>query len=319
MSDTHATELQASWLSAISQLSEMARVRMLDLLEEEELGVGELAKIVQLPQSTVSRHLKALHLHGWIIKRSEGPASLYRLLPSALDEDFQSLWRTTRGRVNGDPVFDDDRSRLREVLAGRKIDSREFFGRVGGEWHDLREALFGREFDAAALLGMINPTWVVADLGCGSGDVAERLAPCVGRVIAIDREPSMLAACRSRLAAFDNVEIIEADLAALPTKSGSLDAAVLMLVLHHVETPLEVVREAMRGLRAGGLLLVVDMVAHTRESYRTDMGHLHAGFSEATIEEWAQDLECASLRINRLGPDPEGRGPGLFSATFLKA
>lgn len=319
VSDTHATDMQASWLAAISQLGEMVRVRLLDVLEREELGVGELAKIVQLPQSTVSRHLKALHLHGWLSKRSEGTASLYRLLPSALDRDYQHLWRTTRERLESDPIFADDDSRLAEVLAGRKIDSRAFFGHIGGEWHDVRETLFGRGFDAPALLGMLNPTWVIADLGCGSGDVAEQMAPCVGRVIAVDRETSMLQACRTRLAAFDNVEFREADLAALPLESGSLDAAVLTLVLHHVAEPIEVVREAMRVLRSGGILLIVDMVAHTRESYRTEMGHVHAGFAEKTIEGWAKDVACEACRIRRLPPDPEGRGPGLLTATFLKA
>ena len=319
MSDIHTADMQASWLAAISQLSEMVRVRLLVVLEVEELGVGELAKIVQLPQSTVSRHLKALHLHGWLTKRSEGTASLYQLLPMTLDRDYQHLWRTTRERLGGDPIFADDRSRLAEVLSGRKIDSRAFFGRIGGEWHDVRETLFGRGFDAPALLGMLNPMWVVADLGCGSGDVAEKMAPCVGRVIAVDREPSMLEACRGRLAAFDNVEFREADLTALPLETGVLDAAVLTLVLHHVEAPMEVVLEAMRVLRSGGILLIVDMVAHTRESYRTEMNHVHAGFAEASIEGWARDAGCEAFRIKRLPPDPEGRGPGLFTATFLKA
>jgi ArsR family transcriptional regulator len=315
--DHRSSELD--WLAAIAQLGEMARVRMLDLLEQEELGVGELARIVQLPQSTVSRHLKALSLHGWIVKRSEGTASLYRVLSAALDADQERLWRMTRARLADDPVFADDRTRLREVVAGREIDSRAFFGRIGGEWHDLREALFGRGFDAAALLGMLNPTWTVADLGCGTGEVSERLAPMVGTVIAVDREPAMLAACQARLEAFGNVELREADLSALPIDSDSLDAAVLMLVLHHVESPLEVVAEAMRALRRGGILLLVDMVAHTREAYRHEMGHLHLGFSEATIQSWAAALKCEVVRINRLSPDPLGKGPGLFAATFLKA
>ena len=91
MTDQKPTNRPDEWLANLTQLGDLARVRLLRLVERTELGVGELATASQLPQSTVSRHLKALHDHGWIIKRSEGTASLYRLDEGSLDPDFRQL------------------------------------------------------------------------------------------------------------------------------------------------------------------------------------------------------------------------------------
>ncbi|MBC03736.1 MAG: ArsR family transcriptional regulator [Phycisphaerae bacterium] len=316
--DKGHSERPAEWLATLSLLGDVARVRLLRLVEQAELGVGELAIAAQLPQSTVSRHLKALHEHGWIVKRVEGTASFYRLVPGALDADLRQLWETTRDRVISGPVFTDDANRLEQVLSSRRGDSQGFFGRIGGEWHEMRRELFGTGFGPEAMLGLIDPDWVVADLGCGTGDVSQRLAPIVREVIAVDREPAMLEACRKRLDGADGIRYVEADLAELPLSEGSIDAAVIMLVLHHVAEPLEVLAEVSRVLRPGGCALIVDMVRHERDEYRHDMGHLHLGFDEQTVSGWAEPAGFARSTWRRLSSSPEGKGPGLFAAGFFK-
>lgn len=307
-------------MQAVAQLGDLARVRLLRLVERAEygVGVGELASAVQLPQSTVSRHLKALQEHGWIVKRLEGTSSFYRLRQE-LDPDLLRLWDTTRDRVAEGPVFADDAARLDEVLANRRIDSQSFFGRIGGEWHELRRELFGTVFGGDAMLGLLDPDWVVADLGCGTGDVSGRLAPLVREVVAVDREPTMLDALRRRLGDHSNIRVVEGDLLDLPLESDSLDAAVLMLVLHHVPDPGPVLAEAARTLAPGGRLLVVDMVEHDRDVYRQDMGHVHLGFDEGTVRSWAGPAGFEDCAWRRLRPDPLGKGPGLFAAAFRKA
>ncbi|MFB0985231.1 MAG: metalloregulator ArsR/SmtB family transcription factor, partial [Phycisphaerales bacterium] len=209
MTEKNSTSRPEEWLANLTQLGDLARVRLLRLLEQTELGVGELATAAQLPQSTVSRHLKALHDHGWILKRSEGTASLYRLDEKSLDPDFCGLWETTRNRLASSPIFADDATRLKEVLGSRRTDSRAFFGRIGGEWHEIRHELFGTGFGAEAMLGFLNPSWIVADLGCGTGDAAERLAPVVAEVVAVDREEAMLDASRKRLREFNNIRYVQ--------------------------------------------------------------------------------------------------------------
>ena len=319
MSESNSTGRPDEWLSNLAQLGDLARVRLLLLVERTELGVGELATASQLPQSTVSRHLKALHEHGWIVKRSEGTASLYRLPVDALDPDLRRLWETTRDRLASSPVFLDDASRLKEVLAGRRSDSQAFFGRIGGEWHEVRHELFGTGFGVDAMLGLLDPEWVVADLGCGTGDAAERLAPVVSEVVAVDRERAMLEASRKRLAEFDNIRFVEGDLLDLDLKSESVDAAVMMLVLHHLREPLAAVAEAARILRPGGGLLVVDMVAHDRDTYQLTMGHEHLGFEESAILGLGERGGFDRVSWRRLRPMPGGKGPGLFAASLFKS
>lgn len=305
-------------LTRLATLSDMARLRILRLLDREELSVGELAKALQLPQSTVSRHLKMLHESAWIVKRTEGPASLYRLDASLLNPHARDLWTVTSTQLGRSPTTDEDDSRLAEVLAARRTDSRSFFGRIGGEWDDLRQSLFGQDFTADALLALLDESWVVADIGCGTGNAAALLAPHVKKVIAIDREPAMLDAAHKRMAGAKNIEFRRGDLDALPAADGEINAAVVMLVMHHVPEPAKAVVEIARTLAPGGVMLIVDMTRHDRDTYRHTMGHLHLGFARDDIERWAKAAGLLRPRYQRLRPDPSGKGPGLFVATMRK-
>lgn len=310
--------MESGLLRSLTTLSDMARLRLLRLMEKEELGVGELARILQLPQSTVSRHLKLLHDGGWVAKRSEGTASLYRMEPSSLDGADRALWNLVRDRLGLSPTLEQDDHRMAEVLAERPADGRTFFGRLGEHWDRLRHELFGDAFTCEALIGLLDPGWIVADLGCGTGPQAEHLAPYVARILAVDREPSMLEAARRRLASFTNVEFLQDDVTRLSIGAGKVDAAIASLVMAYVPRPLDAVREAARILRRGGRFLIVDMVAHDRESYRHTLGHQHLGFDEATVRVWAESAGLTFVRYHRLPPDTEAKGPGLFAATLAK-
>jgi ArsR family transcriptional regulator len=306
----------AELLDRLAAMGDLARWRVLALLEREELGVGEVARTLQVPQSTASRHLKALLDGGWIARRSEGPAGLYRLSGPAMPEQARLLWELARPALARHPEASQDLKRLASVLADRKVDSRSFFGRLGGEWSEVRRDLFGDRVTALALLDLLDPEWSVADLGCGTGEASQLLAPCVRRVIAIDRERSMLEAARKRLVGCDNVEFRQGALESLPLKDGEADAAVIMLVLHHVPDPSAVLREAVRGVRAGGGVLVVDLVPHDRRAYAASMGHLHMGFARGDLEQMARAAGVQLARHRELPPEPKTAGPGLFAALF---
>ncbi|MBL9141723.1 MAG: metalloregulator ArsR/SmtB family transcription factor [Phycisphaerae bacterium] len=307
------------WLSWLGSLGDLARLRLLRLLQSDELGVGELARALQLPQSTVSRHLKPLFEQGWVVKRTEGTQSLYRLVPEQLPADMRALWQLSLDHLGTSHTFDEDDARLAEVLALRRVDSRTFFGRIGGDWDDLRRQLFGEAFGADALLALLPPNAVVADLGCGTGDASVRLAPFVERIIAIDREPSMLAAAKRRLAQFKNIEFRQGDIFQLPLKPGEVNLVVMMLVLHHLDGPERALEGVARALSADGRALVVDMVSHDRSSYQHTMGHRHLGFSESDLRGLAKQAGLRLVRYTRLRPDTEGKGPGLFSALLMAA
>ncbi len=297
----------------LSVLGVPVRTRMLGLLEQAELGVGEVARITQVPQSTASRHLKVLHDEGWVIRRKVGTSALFRIRPE-LDGARAELWAVVRKAI--DERWPDDVWRLKAVLADRDASTTEFFGRLGREWSRVRDLLYGTDFLLDVWPAMLPPDAVVADLGCGPGDLLERLAPWVRGVVGVDREPEMLRVAGERLADQDNVTLVSADLEALDLPAGSLDLAICMLVLHHIEHPERVLHSAAPALRSQGRLVVVDMVRHDREEYRRTMGHRHLGFSREDLEGLAEGSGLTLRQHRVLPPAPEAEGPALFVATF---
>jgi DNA-binding transcriptional ArsR family regulator len=96
-------------------ISDPTRVRMLKLLEEGELCVCEIMEVLELAQSTASKHLGILKTAGLVESRKEGTWSYYRLAEKirAHGGDFQRLLRTN---------LDDDELVLidRKYLARKK-------------------------------------------------------------------------------------------------------------------------------------------------------------------------------------------------------
>jgi len=219
-------------------LSEQIRLRICLLLQSQELSVGEVAKVVQLPQSTVSRHLKILSDVGFLQKRADGTATLYRLTMDDLEPGSRELWQAVALQMDADLMAQDDLRRMKDVLAERRTDSLSFFGRVAGEWDQVRQQLFGSQFTARALLAFLPSHWVVADLGCGTGNGAELLAPYVREVIAIDQSRPMLDAARKRLAGIENVRFVAGPAEAVPLADATVDAAPSRMMLHHVPNPI---------------------------------------------------------------------------------
>ena len=317
----HSTISSQSTVDLLTQLGDSVRLRMLRALEKHELSVGELVKVLQIPQSSGSRHLRVLSDGGWVFKRSAGPASYYRVVIDDLPNEHCTLWVTIRNQLGDDAVLREDDRRMSSVLAERMTDSEAYFGRVAGAWDDIRGDLFGSGFTEHALLGFVKPDWVIADLGCGTGNATELLSPWVHEVIAIDRSPEMLEAARSRLlehgGSEERIRFVEGDLTALPIDDASVDAAACVLVLHHIDDPIAALKEARRVLRTdrgGGMLLVVDMCGHDRIEYKHAMGHQHLGFNDAQRTQLFKDAGFSSVRTNRLRPGVEASGPSLFAA-----
>jgi SAM-dependent methyltransferase len=298
----------------LASLADATRTRLLLLLGRHELSVGELCAAVQLPQSTVSRHLKLLADEGWVVTRSDGPSRYYRLAPR-LDGAARRLWQLVRSEVDAAPESAQDEARAQDVLRRRRTRSQEFFSTAAGQWDALRADLFGAGAGLAGLLALLPEDWTVGDLGCGTGAVAAELAPYVGRVVAVDESKAMLAAARRRLAAAPHVELRAGELEALPVADGELDAAVISLVLHYVPAPARALAEARRALRPGGRLVVVDMVAHGRAELSERMGHLWPGFTEPQLRAWLEEAGFADARWHALVPQAAAKGPLLFAAS----
>jgi ArsR family transcriptional regulator len=307
--------MEAAILDDLTALADATRSRMLLLLERHELTVSELCGILQLPQSTVSRHLKTLADAEWVSSRRDGTSRYYTLSLDEREPAARRLWLLLREQVSLTPGADQDARRLKGVLARRQSKSQEFFASAAGEWDRLRQELFGRTSHLQALPGLFDEGWAVADLGCGTGQVAAALAPFVGRVVAVDRSSDMLDAARRRLKDCTNVDVRRGDLEALPLQDRELDVATFVLVLHHLPDPAAALAEAARALKPDGRLLICDMLPHDHEEYRQQMGHVWLGFSEDQLRRLLAAAGFSKVRIASLPLDPDARGPALFVAS----
>lgn len=309
---------QPSIFNRLNALGDSTRSRILLALERHELTVSELCEVLQLPQSTVSRHLRILSDEGWSAARADGPHRRYRMDTARLDPAARRLWQLVKDAVVATTAAQHDGTRLQGVLARRPARSQEFFATAAGHWDRLRVELFGRQALSVGLLGLLDSSWTVGDLGAGTGQVAAALSPFVKRVVAVDRSAAMLQAARRRLSGLDNIEIRTGELEALPVEDRELDAAVLFLVLHVVPEPEVALREVARVLRPGGRLVLVDMKPHDREQYRQEMGHLWLGFSSEQLAEWFAAAGLSVPRVVPLPADPEAKGPTLFAASATR-
>jgi ubiquinone/menaquinone biosynthesis C-methylase UbiE/DNA-binding MarR family transcriptional regulator len=298
----------------LASLADTTRSRLLLLLDRQELTVSELCTILQLPQSTVSRHLKALSDGRWVSSRAEATSNLYTMTRE-LDPSARRLWSLVREHVGMMPAAAQDERRLQATLAARRTKSQEFFSSSAVKWDRVRDELFGDRFHLAALGAFASADWTVGDLGCGTGLVSAALAPFVARVIAVDASAPMLQAAKKRLRGVTNVELRRGDLETLPIDDRRLDAAMLMLVLHHVPQPERALADVARVLKPGGRLLVVDMLSHDRDAYRQQMGHVWLGFSEEQITRMLTESGFDAARVVPLPPDARAKGPALFVAT----
>ena len=302
----------------MSALADPIRCRMLLLLEQHELTVSELCAVLQMPQSSVSRHLKTLADDDWVTSRRDGTSRFYSMPVDVLDSAASRLWPIIREQVVDTAAASQDARRLRGVLNRRRAKSQEFFATAAGGWDRLRESLFGDTFYLWAILGLIDPALSVGDLGCGTGQLADTIAPYVRRVIAVDSSPDMLDTARRRLAGAANVELRQGELEALPVNAGELDVAMLSLVLHYSPDPQRALQEVARVVRPGGRLLVVDMQTHDREEYQQQMGHVWLGFSEKQIARFLTSAGFDDVRVRALPADPDAKGPALFAAVATR-
>jgi ubiquinone/menaquinone biosynthesis C-methylase UbiE/DNA-binding transcriptional ArsR family regulator len=303
-------------LDSFSALADATRCRMLLLLERHELTVSELCAVLQLPQSTVSRHLKTLSDVELVSSRRDGTSRYYSLTAGTTAQT--ELWQLIRRELEDRPGVAQDARRLERVLMRRSATSQQFFATAAGDWDRLRDELFGTGFYWQALLALLPAGWVIGELGCGTGAVVASLAPYVRQVIGVDASEEMLRAAEARVTALDNVQLRRGALEALPIDGESLDAATLVLVLHHLPAPAAAVSEAARVLRPGGRLLIVDMAPHEREEYRQQMGHVWLGFSEDQIRRLLSSAGFTGVNVRPLAPLTDAKGPALLAAVGTK-
>jgi len=296
----------------MQSLSDPIRARLLRLLDRTELTVAELCSVLQLPQSTVSRHLKVLGDENWISSRREGTSNLYRMRNQEVDLVQKKLWGVVKNHGVLDSTAEQDDARLEQVLETRRSKSQVFFSTSAEKWDRLRSELFGHRIDAWTLGALLGSDAVIGDLGCGTGGLSQVMAPWVKQIIAVDSSSAMIQTAKKRLRDYDNVDVRKGELSSLPIEDECITASVMALVLPYVVDPTSVLAEVHRVTKISGRLVLIDMVPHDRSEYREQMGHCWFGFSEEQIREWLVQSGWDPSRYFCIPPDPDAKGPGLF-------
>ena len=280
-----------AWSARLKVLADATRVRLLTLLEREELTVAELSSITRLAQPRVSTHLAKLKEAGLVRDRRAGVSAYYRFDEDAMDTPQRSLWRTLR-EGSDDPLLRQDAERIPDVLAARAADA-NWADSVAGDME--RHYSPGRTWEAMArsALPLLAPGSVL-DIASGDGVLAELLAPHSREYICVDASTRVVTAASDRLRRFPNVQVREGDMHALPFPDGHFDLVVLMHALTYAARPAEAVAEAARVLRPGGRLLLSSLARHEHKTAVEAYGHVNLGFSDKDLRKF---VEKAGLLI----------------------
>ena len=226
----------------------------------------------------------------------------------------RKLWLIAREQTDQWATSKQDQLRLDRLLAEREVDRDTFFAGAASEWDRLRRDLYGDRFSIAAMLALLPADYVVADLGCGTGNLTVELAPHVKQVIGVDGSTAMLKAARKRTSDFKNVDLRKGDLATVPIEDASCDAALLVLALTYVPSPAAVVGEMSRILKPGGRGVIVDLLPHDREEFRRHTGQMSLGLEPRAVEKMMTDAGFGNITTRSLPPEPNVKGPALFLA-----
>jgi ArsR family transcriptional regulator len=296
-------------------LSDPTRVRILGVLEREELAVQELMDVLGMAQSRVSRHLAILREAGLIRDRRDGTYVFYRFaLPR--EGAWGDSWELVARHLRDDPTAERDAAALGRVMGARAERSRSFFDAVGTEWDALRKVFDDETLRARAIGRLVGPDLVVAEIGTGTGVLACELAQLGLRVIAVDHSSRMLEAARAKLAqqGLEGVELRQGEASALPLEAAEVDAALAHMVIQYLPSPGEAIREMARIVKPGGPVVVVDFVSHEHEWMRQELGVAWLGFAPEEIEGWFAEARLGDFRLEI----HEGRSAARdLPATFI--
>jgi ArsR family transcriptional regulator len=293
-------------------LSDPTRVRLLALLEREELTVAELAAVLHLAQPRVSTHLAKLREAGLVRDRRAGVSAYYRTQHGS-DPRRDGLLLALREQID-DALLDADAQRLPDVLAQRARDS-GWADSVAGDME--RHYSPGRTWEtlARAML-QLQETGDVLDIASGDGVLGELLAPHARSILCVDASERVVAAARERLRPFANVEVRSGDMHALDLGARRFDLVLMLHALTYSEHPAQAVAEAARVLRSGGRLLAVTLARHAHRAIVEPYDHRNLGFRREDLLGYAQQAGLAVLGCQRLGRE---RKPPHFEILSLLA
>jgi len=296
----------ASILKSLRLLADPSRVRMVLLLEREELSVAELQEILAMGQSTISTHLAQLKQAGIVEDRRTGKNILYRLKAFGNGTQTQVL-DVLKHAVREIPEAAEDRDALRLALRRRQDKVRSYFDELAGKFG--RQYVPGRSWQGLAeTFLMLMPPLVIADLGAGEGTVSQLLARRAKKVIAVDNSEKMVefGSSLARSHGVRNLEYRLGDLEELPIKKGEADVAFFSQSLHHAQHPPRALAEAFRIVKPGGRVIILDLLKHHFEEARALYADVWLGFSEVDLRRMLRDAGFDNISTAIVHRESEG-------------
>src|SRR5881409_3933539 len=288
----------SSTLRSLRALGDPTRLRIVALLERDELSVNELQEITRLGQSRISTHLGLLQDAGLVQSRREGKRTFYRVTqqPDAAAGDVLKV--AVRGAKEM-PEHAADQVNLKRILARRREQAQVFFNQIAGRFDRVYGP--GRSWQAFGhLLLRILPPLTVADLGAGEGLLSELLARRCRKVIAVDNSEKIVAfgAAKAKKNGLKNLEFRLGDLENPPVEAESVDLVILSQALHHAVDPAVAIRSAFRMLRSGGQIMMLDLLQHNFGKARELYGDRWPGFAESDLHRWLEGAGFKKIEIS---------------------
>lgn len=304
-------------LDSLTVLADATRLRILLLLAEEELSVVELQEILGMGQSRISNHLAQLKQAGLVRDRRSGKNIYYTAADRGSVAGFEAILRAA---VNEIPQAAHDRSALKVAVQKRNDSTRRYFDKLAGKFG--RTYCPGRTWEAVAhfLFLLVPRDTIAADLGAGEGTISQLLAKRVQRVIAVDNSEKMVefGAKLAREHGFTNLEYRLGDIEHPPIEPQSVDLVLLSQALHHAEHPQAAIAAACGLLRAGGRLVVLDLLQHQFEEARELYADRWLGFAEADLHGWLEGAGFGNIEVMTVAREPKPPHLQTVLATGVK-
>jgi ArsR family transcriptional regulator len=272
----------ADILPMMRAMGDPTRLRLLVILDTDELSVNELVRILGMGQSRISRHLAIMKEAGLLQQRREGTWSYYSIPADVENHEFLKAFRDSPDYKR---ILDGESPRIRRVLQDRHDHVEQFYDKIAEDWGDIRAEYFGLRVRNRAIAGLLPSDWVVADIGSGTGLLLLALAPLVKKAIGVDKSEEMLRVARRNATqrGLKNIDLVKAELDDLPMKDGSLDGLTASIVLHHAVDPEKAAKEWARVVRPGGKISIVELEKHELEWLKDDMDDVWLGFDSKEL------------------------------------
>src|SRR5205809_47652 len=309
----------SSTINFLRLLADPTRLRLLLLLEQEELSVAELQEILGMGQSRISSHLAQLKRAGIVEDRRAGKHAYYGAAKSSQANGAARVTELVRTLAREIPESGPDRTALKLVLRKRQDKTREYFDALAGKFG--RSYVPGRSWQALAhsLIALLPPL-TVADLGAGEGTLAQLLAKNARKVIAIDNSPKMVefGGKLAKKHGIKNLEYRLGDIEDPPIAKNSVDLAILSQALHHAIHPQEAVAAAHAILKRGGRLAILDLLSHRFERARELYADHWLGFSEVELHQLREQSGFRQIEVSVVSREKQGPHFQTVLATGIK-